>query len=158
MWWSRRGVLVLLVALGGCGFTPAYGPDGAALALRGRIAVEAPATAQGYALRQRLLDRLGGPGADWLLALTLTQEAGASAIAPDGTTTRVRLLGGAEWRLTDGAGALLGQGAVDAFTAYSATGSTVASRTARLDAEERLSILLADRIVTQLLALAPDLP
>ena len=155
MWWSRRGLLVALAALPGCGFTPAYGPGGAAEGLRGRVAVEAPATPQGYALRQRLLDRLGGAGSELLLSVDLTQEEGASAIAPDGSTTRLRLLGTATWRLEGPDGAVLGSGAVEGFTAFSATGSTVASRTARLDAEARLAVLLADRIVTRLLALAP---
>ena len=155
MWWSRRSALIGLAALAGCGFTPAYGPGGAAAALRGQVAVEAPATAQGYLLRRRLLDRLGGAGTTYQLTVTPTLEEGASAIAPDGVTTRVRLVGTAGWRLVDRAGGLLDEGREEAFTAYSVTGSTVAERTARLDAEERLAVLLADRIVTRLIALAP---
>ena len=153
MWWSRREILLTLTALSGCGFTPAYGPGAASGLLRGRVAVEAPATPEGYALRQRLLSRLGGGGSDYLLSVTLVQEEGASAIAPDGSITRLRLLGEASWRLEGPDGALIGSGDVEGFTAFSATGSTVASRTARLDAENRLAILLADRIVTRLIAL-----
>ena len=154
MWWSRRELLLALTALAGCGFTPAYGPGGSASVLRGRVAVEAPATTEGYRLRQRLLRRLGGGGSDYLLSVTLSQEEGASAIAPDGSTTRVRLVGRAGWRLEAPDGAILGSGEVEGFTAFSATGSTVAARTARIDAEERLALLLADRIATRLLALA----
>ena len=46
-------------------------------------------------------------------------------------------------------------GTVDSFTGYSATGSTVATRAARADAEERLTTILADQIVTRLIAAAP---
>ena len=38
-------------------------------------------------------------------------------------------------------------GVLDSFTAYSATGTTVATLTARRDAEERLMINLADQLV-----------
>ena len=155
MWSSRRAFLIGLAALSGCGFTPVYGPGGAAERLRGQVAVEVPATAQGYALRRRVLDRLGGAGTALELTVAPTLEEGASAIAPDGATTRLRLVGTADWRLTDAAGTLVSEGREEAFTAFSVTGSTVAARTARVDAEERLAVLLADRIVTRLIALVP---
>ena len=44
------------------------------------------------------------------------------------------------------------RGEADSFTSYSTTDSTVATQTAREDAEERLGRNLADQIVTQIFA------
>ncbi|MBL3565900.1 hypothetical protein JMM59_12930, partial [Rhodovulum sulfidophilum] len=49
-------------------------------------------------------------------------------------------------------GSVVQSGEVDSFTAYSATGSTVATRTAERDAYRRLMVILADEMVTRLLA------
>ncbi|SDE69609.1 LPS assembly lipoprotein LptE [Limimaricola pyoseonensis] len=160
MWWSeapRRAVLLGALALGACGFAPAYGPGGAAGELRGAVTVEAPATFPGYALRERLLDRLGAPGtARYLLAVDPTETVEQAAISADGAVTRYRLLGRAPWRLEDAAsGAEIASGVAEGFTGYSATLGTVASEAAEQDARDRLAVLLADRIVTRLIAAAP---
>ena len=52
-------------------------------------------------------------------------------------------------------GAVVTQGNVGGFTGYSATGSTVATTAARTDAQDRLMVILADQIVTRLIAAAP---
>jgi LPS-assembly lipoprotein len=43
-------------------------------------------------------------------------------------------------------------GHIDAFTSYSATGSTVAGQTAQIDANLRLMRLLGDELVMRLIA------
>ena len=66
---------------------------------------------------------------------------------------------GCEWlHLVDLNGAELLTGTVENFSGFSTSDSTVATRAARQDAEERLSIMLADQIVTRLIASAPGLP
>ena len=54
---DRRAFLTLLAAvpLVACGFTPAYGPQGGADKLRGRIAVQAPETRQDFDFTARIL-------------------------------------------------------------------------------------------------------
>ena len=94
MWSSetgRRAVLLGALALGGCGFTPAYGPGGDAARLRGRVRVEAPASFAGYLLRARLLDRLG-PATEprYLLSLDISEEVEQAAISADGAVLRRR--------------------------------------------------------------------
>ncbi|MDZ4134280.1 MAG: hypothetical protein U1D06_01625, partial [Paracoccaceae bacterium] len=67
--------------------------------------------------------------------------------------TRFNLTGTVDWGLTDMvSGARLTGGRVQSFTSYSATGSTVAGLSAEEDASLRLMRILADKIVTQLLA------
>ena len=47
-------------------------------------------------------------------------------------------------------------GSVDSFTAFSATGTPVATQAAERDAEVRLITILADQLVTRLVATVPD--
>ncbi|MBI1417011.1 MAG: hypothetical protein GC146_07305 [Limimaricola sp.] len=155
----RRAALLGLCALAGCGFRPVYGNGGTATVLRDAITLSAPETPDGYALRQRIEDRLGR-ATDVRYSLDVTIDVGtvAVAVSPEDTATRINLPGTATWVLKDAAGTVLGQGKADTFAAYSTTASTVATLTAEDDAHSRLMVALADQIVTQLIALSPRLP
>ena len=151
MWWSRRSILLGLLALAGCGFTPVYAPGSTASTLRDRVQITAPETVEGYAMLQGLRDRLGNaatPAYALTVMLDITEVAAATTTA--GSTTRYTLPGTASYMLSNLAGFTLAQGTVDSFTSYSATGTTVATRSAQADARERLAQLLADQIVTRL--------
>ncbi len=147
-------VLLGLVALGGCGFAPVYGPGGPGRRLRNAVLVAAPETPEGFRLRAELEDRLGwSETASFVLTVTLDVGLEPVAITTEGATTRYNLPGEAKWVLTDAAtGDELASGTEQAFTAYSAAGNTLATRASERDARDRLSIMLADQIVTQLLA------
>lgn len=154
---SRRGVLLAFVAVAGCGFAPAYGPGGPGARLRGRIAVQAPDTADGFRLRARLEDRLGQvEGSPAVLGVEPSVEVLEAGITPDGAITRYNLEGRAAWRLLSAEGAVLAEGEATGFTGYSATGTTVATRAAAEDARGRLMVLLADEIAARLLLLPPE--
>ena len=152
MWWSdRRSALLGLLALAGCGFTPVYGPGSTASALRNQTTITAPETVEGYRLLQALRDRLGqadDPAFTLTVALEITQV--AAATTAEGSTTRYTLPGTATYALTGLAGAAITSGSVDSFTSFSATGSTVATSAAEVDARARLAAILADQIVTRL--------
>ncbi len=164
MWWSdRRRVLLGALALGGlsaCGFAPAYGPNGTATRLQNRILVDAPGDRASFLLVQQLETRLGrsaSPDFGLSIALELKQE--QMAIAANNITTRFNVIGKATYALRDlGDGKVLTTGSVDSFTGYSATGTTAATQTARADAQERLMVILADQIVTRLIAASGALP
>ncbi|MBW6505933.1 MAG: hypothetical protein K0B00_04190 [Rhodobacteraceae bacterium] len=161
MWFSdRRSLLISLAALAGCGFTPAFGPGGGAGVLLGAVVPDAPATRDDFALTRRLAERLGPPEAPrFRLAYTVATAASGQAIKPDNATTRFSLHGTAAFRLIAiGSGAELLAGEVDGFTSWSASGTTVATRAAEDDAHVRLMRILADQIVTRLLADATSLP
>lgn len=163
MWSSdRRSFLAVLAAspLAGCGFTPVYGPGGPGTALRGRIAYRAPDTPEGFRLRARLEDRLGRvEQGDYLLTVQLDITEDALAISSAQDVNRYNVVGRADWTLTrPGDDTPVASGIVDTFTAYSASGTTVATRQARDDARDRLSIALADLIVTELILAAAELP
>lgn len=159
---DRRRFLVLSAAalLGGCGFTPAYGPSGGASKLQGRILIDEPTGSDGYLLVRELENRLGRAQApQYGLSLALTTRRESMAITSDNRTTRYNLMGDLRYTLRDlGTGEELASGRVDSFTGYSTTGSTVATRAARSDARERLMTILADRVTANLMAYAARLP
>lgn len=160
MWSSdRRSLLTALVALpiAGCGFTPVYGPGGPGDALRGRVAYRAPDTPEGFRLRAQLEDRLGRvERGDYLLTVMLDIDESALAISSSQNVNRYNVVGRADWVLTEpGVDRPVASGSVDTFTAYSAAGTTVATRQAREAARDRLAVALADLIVTDLILAAP---
>lgn len=152
---TRRGLLLGALALGACGFRPAYGPDGAGR-FRHATAITTPATPEGYRLLARLEDRLGpAREARWYLDVTLDISESRASYGEDDSIGRATLLGDATWRLTDGAdGPLVGEGRARGFTGYdSGLVNTVALRADARDAQERLAVMMADAVVTQMLAL-----
>lgn len=152
----KRPALAVAVALtlAGCGFTPVHAPGGAASDLRGRIDVAAPSDEEGFALVQRLEDRLGLPqGADLALTANIRISEDAVGFLPDGEISRFNVIGRVNWQLTaKGGGEDVASGSETSFTSYSATSTTVATTFAQRDARRRLMIILADRIVADLLS------
>lgn len=157
---SRRSVLLAPLFLAACGFAPAYAPGGAATRLRGTVRVQDPTDKNAFDLVERLEERLGRPESPlYDLAYTITTEAVGVGITTENQITRFNLKGVIDFSLTDRAtGARVAGGRVQSFTAYSATGSTVAGLAAEEDAAYRLMRILADQIVTRLIGVAASLP
>lgn len=150
---NRRIALLGLLALGACGFTPAYGPGGSGADLRGAVRVAAPEDQASYALVRHLETRLGQPSRPaYDLAYTIKTNRKAVGITPEQETTRYHLTGTVSYVLADSTGQTVQSGVVRSFTAYAATGSTTSTLTATRDAEERLMVILADQIVARLAA------
>lgn len=149
------------MALAGCGFEPLYAPSGPAAGALGRVEVGVIPGESGFAMRERLVARLGEPdGATHLLDVDLAFEKSGVAITEKDVTSRFDVTGTATWRLVPHAGdrpAL--SGTETAVTGYSApsseTSSAFAILSAQRDAERRLAATLADR-VAQRIALASD--
>lgn len=140
-----------------CGFEPVHsateGPSGPNEA---SILVEPLPGATGFALRERLVERLGNPErpTHWLsVDLDIRQE--GAAITLDDVTTRYLVLGTAAYRLGPiGANEAVFEDLVAAQTAFSApaddTASAFATRVASLAAQERVAQVLADRIALKI--------
>lgn len=156
----RRAVLFAPLALAACGFTPALAPNGPATALLETVYVQDPSDKNGFDLVERLEERLGRPeNPRYDLAYTIVTEAVGVGITTDNKITRYNLKGVVDYTLTDRAsGARITGGRVQSFTAYSATGSTVAGLAAEEDAAYRLMRILADQITAQLIAASAKLP
>lgn len=155
MWLSdRRTFLAGMLALAGCGFQPAYGPGGPARKLLGTIHVNDPTDKDGFDLVERLEERLGRPeNPAYVLVYRITTKAQGLGITAENAITRYNLAGSVEYSLRKrDDGTEIAAGVVDSFTAYAATGSMLGTEAARQDAQTRLMRLLADQIVTQLVA------
>lgn len=162
MWSSDRRKFILIgafAALAACGFTPAHAPGGPGAALRGQVALADPADRDGFEFRNRLEDRLGQADATarWRLTWTVESNPMGAGVQPSGTITRYTLKGRARYVLVAVAdGKTVASGAVDSFTSWSTSGSTVATLTAETDAHRRLMVILADQVVSRLMAAAPQ--
>ncbi|MGB3406488.1 MAG: LPS assembly lipoprotein LptE [Jannaschia sp.] len=156
MSWSRRALLgpACAAMLMSCGFAPVYGPTGEGAALRGSVRIADPENDVDFAFLARMEERLGAPAApryDLTYGIVTAQE----ALAIDGSNniTRFNIEGRIAWQLTPlGAEAPTLLGTDAAFTSYSATGSTISTLESERDAERRLAVILADKVVTRLLA------
>ncbi len=93
------------------------------------------------------------------VAYVITTETVGVGITTDNQITRYNLKGVIDYTLTDRAsGERLTGGRVQNFTAYAATGSTVAGLAAEEDAGLRLMRILADQITARLIAASATLP
>ena len=151
---DRRSILLLPLALAACGFTPAYAPGAAGLALQNTILAAEPRDKPAFDLVERIEERLGpSDNPRFALAYTIQLKPVGVAISTANAITRYNLTGAVDWALNDvTTGARLTGGRAESFTSYSATGSTVAGLAAEEDAAQRLMRILADQIVSQLLA------
>ena len=120
---ARRGILVALLGLAGCGFRPLYGEGTPAAAMTGRVEVAMLDGAPGFAMRERLTQRLGPPAAPThRLETALTLNRTGVALTQENVTTRYDVTGVATYRLVPLAGGPpVAAGSVRTVTGYSAT-------------------------------------
>lgn len=159
---GRRGVLAMLAAtgLGGCGFQPLYGnspESGAVLDRLAEINVQLIPERVGQLMRQSLMARLerGGAGAarryDLAVQLSITMD--PIAIQPDNSTSRVRLVGTANWVLTakDAQRRTITSGAVREVDGYNIVNQQFFAAELTSNAvQRRMTDALAEQITTQL--------
>ncbi len=148
----RTFVLGLAALTGACGFEPVYAPGGPATALRNSILVDPPSDPVGFELVQELERRFGEPtAARYRLSADIALAEDSIGVTADQTISRFRLRGRVDYAVIDpDTDQTLTTGRAESFTTYSATSTTVATRSARRDAERRLMVILADQITTRL--------
>ncbi|WP_166418057.1 LPS assembly lipoprotein LptE [Cochlodiniinecator piscidefendens] len=159
---NRRTFLLGLTGVAlttGCGFQPVYGPNGGAQGLPHIIAVADPSDRNSFNLVRQLEQRLGQPQAPlYALSYAIELDEDELGINAAQEITRYNVLGTVTFTLREIAtDAVVKTGTVSNFTSYSATGTTVSTLTAERDAYARLMIILADQVVTQILASAGEL-
>ncbi|PRY24220.1 LPS-assembly lipoprotein [Aliiruegeria haliotis] len=154
---DRRSLLAGMLATGalaGCGFSPAYAPGGNGDRLRDQIQPRTPSDEDDFRFADQIERRIGGSAASrYQLNYSIDTDTDGLAITSDQETLRYHLTGTVKYELQDRTtGQVVTQGQVKNFTAYSAIGTTVATRASQTDAARRLMVILADQTVTQLLA------
>lgn len=159
--YDRRTLLALIAALplAACGFEPAYGPTGPARALLAQVSFAAPTDKNEFDLVERLEERLGRTSTGrYALSYRIETTASGLAVTPTDDVTRFNIDGRVSYALTDTGGDTVLSAVATAFTSYSTSGTTVSTVAAREDAFQRLMVILADQIVTRLVAGSAGLP
>ena len=112
-----------------------------------------PADEEGAAVVRRLEDRLGqAASGDLMLTSDIRIKESAIGFLPDGELSRFNVNGQVDWELRDQTGRAVASGQERSFTSYSATSTTVATTFAQRDARRRLMVILADRMVADLIS------
>lgn len=141
--------IVSLLTLGGCGFTPLYGPGGVTAGLS-RIEVKAPDGRIAYLLRERLEDALlpqasGRPL--YRLDFTITERRDPRGLGPDDAASRYELTAVVDYKLTELAtGAVLHSGVETVLMSYDAVDAPYAGVAAQQNSQERAAAEAARRI------------
>lgn len=157
---DRRSLLAALgalLAISGCGFTPVHAPGGAGAALSGAVEVDKPRDRESYELVKRLEERLGrAQSARYRLNYEIDVTRHDAGVTAAQEITRTRLAGTLRFGVTSAASGLeLDKGEVTSFTSFSNLGSTVSTASVERDAYRRLMVILADMVVTRLIAAQP---
>lgn len=146
---ARAAVLLVVLALAGCGFHPLYGKGGASPAIMASIYVDPIADRTGYELRNSLIDLLdsgGGNSKQYRLKITLAEDRKGIALQNDATITRYNYLLAAQYELRDSAGRIVTSGHQSTLTAYNVVASPYATLSAEQDAQKRAAQDLSQRI------------
>jgi LPS-assembly lipoprotein len=156
------GSLGAVMALSACGFAPVFSDGRAATSLLGNVAVDSLPGREGFILRERLRERLGGVPVGrprYRIGTTYTVSSAGLNISQSASITRFNLTGVAEFSFRDAAtGDVIFSETVQAVSAYSTTGSAFAAEVAERDAQERLALTIADRIASRVALAAEALP
>ncbi|MDC1481547.1 LPS assembly lipoprotein LptE [Ascidiaceihabitans sp.] len=147
-------LILPFLAFTACGFTPVYGTNGNASVLLDSVLVQEPKNREGYSLTKQIEKRLGrATDPRFKLGVTVTTSEAALNVDSTGNINRYNVLGLVEYTLRDTqTGQIAASGRVDSFTGYSASGTTVSAQAAKEDAQERLMIILADLLISNLIA------
>lgn len=155
---ARMLVLVALVGLTGCGFTPVYGDAGVGSSLS-RIAVSTQDDRLGYRVREQLEDALGRDGTQaplWRLNTVLEQSRRPLGRRIDDTATRYELTVRGTWTLTSTEGGQARSGVETVTTTYAAADQPFAAIASQQDGEERAAAEMARLIRLALMRALSD--
>ncbi len=166
---DRRLALAGLLALAGCGFTPALAPGGPAAGLDAGVEVDPPENRNEFDLVRQLERRLGrSSGPRYRLSYQLDTRKDGVGVTPRQELIRYNLIGQLRYALHDlRSGEIVTSGRVESFTGYSvgavdtfavppSTNATIATLAAERDAYARLMVILADLVVSRLIATSAD--
>lgn len=147
-------VLVLLLALGGCGFQPLYSRSGPARGELAAIAVDQIPERSGQLLRTYLRDALNPNGETgrerYRLRVVLIEPRSELGLRRDDVTQRINYSVVASFRLTDGNDAQITAGTSFFSTSFEISSSPFATVSARQDARDRILELIAQDIRDQI--------
>ena len=126
----------------------------------GKVMVDDPFDKNSFDLVGRLQERLGRSDvATYRLSYTISTATVALGITQSNVITRYNVTGTITYTLRQiSSEAVLASGSVRNFTSYSASGTVVSTAASERDAYLRLMRILADQIMTELIAASTGWP
>ena len=148
MWlFNRRGLLVAMLALVGCGLAPIHGVGSKSKVFRNAVLVQAPTNRVEFELVRNLELQLGQATAKrYDLRYKLNVDERVIVVSAAQEINRFSLVGVLDFSLRDENGVVFLNETAKSFTGYSATGTTVATESSKRDAYDRLMVILAEKV------------
>jgi LPS-assembly lipoprotein len=149
--------LTLAGLMGGCGFHPLYGDNGATAGTKDKLAaiyVDPIPNRLGYELRNQLIDLFDSSGRashdSYRLRINVAEKSEGVALQNDAAITRYNDTLTIHYELSDRNGKIVTSGEEDGLSAYNVVESPYATLIAQRDADTRAAYDIAYRIRTDL--------
>ncbi len=158
-------LIILLLMVGACGFTPVYQQGQLRTQLQ-NISISAPDNREAQTLKASLEDSIyAGGGADlhgegntqqgtqpkYVLIPNLGLSVLPLSIESNGTTQRYRVIGNANYQLLDANGVVQNQGAFERFSSYSIANADYSTYVAGKDAKKQVIEAVAEELRLRLI-------
>jgi len=145
MWLSKASLaLVGFLTLTACGLTPIYSGG----ANEQVFNIQAPTDRMQFELVKALETQIvHSDTAASRLSYQLSTQNVSTVVSSAQELNRFRVKGRLNYQILNADGDVQSKGMVSAFTAYSATGSTLATDRSQRDAQDRLMVILADKLI-----------
>ena len=148
---SRRNFLIGLFFLVGCGYAPVHGTNPKTKKLYTSVFVQAPKDRVEFELVRNLEKQFRkNSSSKYQLNYTLTIKEEKGVVSASQTLERYSLFGSLKYSLNDKDGGVVLTNTAKSFTAYSATGTPLATERAKRDAQDRLMVILAEQVLTRI--------
>jgi LPS-assembly lipoprotein len=152
---NRRKFLVGSFFLTGCGYTPVHGTDSKAKKLYSSVFVQAPKDRVEFELVKNLEKQFGkATSRQYAFNYTLRIKEEKAVVSASQTLERYSLVGSLKYSLITKDGEVVLTSTAKSFAAYSATGTALATEQAKLDAQDRLMVILAEQVLNRIFVLS----
>jgi len=152
---SRRKFLVGLFFLTGCGYTPVRGTGSKVKKLYSSVFVQAPKDRVEFELVKNLEKHFGkATSRQYAFNYTLRIKEEKAVVSASQTLERYSLVGSLKYSLIKKDGEVVLANTAKSFTAYSATGTALATERAKRDAQDRLMVILAEQVLNRIFILS----
>ena len=152
---SRRKFLVGSFFLTGCGYTPVHGTDSKVKKLYNSVFVQAPKDRVEFELVKNLEKQFGkATSRQYAFNYTLRIKEEKAVVSASQTLERYSLVGSLKYSLIKKDGEVVLTNTAKSFTAYSATGTALATERAKRDAQDRLMVILAEQVLNRIFILS----
>ena len=152
---SRRKFLVGSFCLTGCGYAPVRGTGSKAKKLYSSVFVQAPKDRVEFELVKNLEKQFGKTTSrqySFNYKLRIKEE--KAVVSASQTLERYSLVGSLKYSLINKDGEVVLTNTAKSFTAYSATGTALATERAKRDAQDRLMVILAEQVLNRIFILS----